>query len=102
MLWDEWSSFQNFRMTERRHAPRLRMRCAVSLWKPDDGTFTRTTTENLTPRGFFCLSEEPYQPGDELQATLEVPAQDWNGRYNSHLTLQCQVEVVRVKGRPPA
>ena len=56
-------------------------------------------TENLTCRGFFCLSGEPYLPGDELQAILEVPPSYWDGRPSGYLTLQCQVEVVRVKGR---
>jgi hypothetical protein len=75
------------------------VRYAVSLWKPSDGTFTRTLTENLTCRGFFCLSEEPYLPGDELQATLEMPSLYWSGGRRGCLTLQCQVEVVRIKCR---
>jgi hypothetical protein len=54
-------------------------------------------TDNLTCGGFFCLSGEVYLPGDELQATLELPAPRRNG-YGGHLTLQCQVEVVRIKG----
>jgi hypothetical protein len=86
-------------MIERRRLQRLQIRCAVSLWKPIDGTFTRTVTENLTCGGFFCLSREVYRPGDELQATLEVPAQYWNGRHDGCLTLQCQVEVVRIDDR---
>jgi hypothetical protein len=53
----------------------------------------------LTCHGFFCLSSEPYLPGDELQAILEVPASYWDGQPSGYLTLQCQVEVVRVKGR---
>jgi len=56
-------------------------------------------TENLTCRGFFCLSGEPYLPGDELQAILEVPAPYENGQPSGYLTLQCQVEVVRIKSR---
>lgn len=88
-------------MIERRDLPRLQARYAVSLWKPVDGTFTRTTTENLTSRGFFCRSAEQYQIGDELQATLELPALGWNGRPKGHLTLQCHVEVVRTGPQEP-
>jgi hypothetical protein len=87
-------------MIERRQLPRLQIRCGVSLWKPSDGTFTKTVTENLTCQGFFCLSAESYLPGDKLQATLEVPVPFWNSRHKGGLTLQCQVEVVRVDGRP--
>jgi hypothetical protein len=58
-------------------------------------------TENLTSHGFFCLSGEQYLPGDELQATLEVPAPHRYGLYNRWLTVQCQVQVVRHTGRQP-
>ncbi len=86
-------------MIERRRLPRLQLRCMVSLWKPSDGTFTRTLTENLTCRGFLCLSTEPYSPGDELQAILEVPASYWDGNPSGSVTLLCQVEVVRINSR---
>jgi hypothetical protein len=75
------------------------MRYAVSLWKPSDGTFTRTLTENLTSEGFFCVSNEPYRPGDQLEATLEVPTRPGSRWNRPGLALQCQVEVVRIKGR---
>ena len=87
-------------MTERRRADRVRLRCAVSLWKPGDGTVTHTETENLTSIGFFCLSSEEYLPGDELQATLEVPARIHKGRPTGSLLLRCQVEVVRMNSLP--
>jgi len=96
----EWGgTFQNLCMVERRRLQRLQIRCSVSLWKPSDGTFARTVTENLSSGGFFCILCEPYLPGDELHATLEVPAQEWNGRRQGCLTLQCQVEVVRIDDR---
>lgn len=86
-------------MIERRRLRRLQIRCSVSLWKPSDGTFTLTVTENLTSGGFFCLCREPYLPGDELQATLDVPSQYGKGKQEGRLTLQCQVEVVRIDER---
>ena len=79
--------FRDFRMSGRRHQP-VPLRCAVSLWKPSDGTFARTMTEHLTSSGFLCISKERYRPGDELEATLEVA---------SDIALQCQVEVVRTE-----
>jgi len=79
--------FRNFGMNgPRQHQP-VSVRCAVSLWKPSDGTFARTVTENLTASGFLCVSKESYRPGDKLEATLELP----------RLALQCQVEVVRME-----
>jgi hypothetical protein len=86
-------------MIDRQENDRVEMRYAVSLWKPSDGTFTRTLTESLTPEGFFCVSNQPYRPGDQLEATLEVPTRQGNRWNTPRLALQCQVEVVRVKGR---
>src|ERR1700722_11775836 len=86
-------------MIERRHLARLQMKCAVLLWNPGDGSFTRSITENLSCGGFSCLSGESYRPGDELEAMLEVPARYRNGRPKGFLTLQCRVEVVRTNGR---
>ncbi len=83
-------------MIERRRVQRLQMQCAVSLWKPSDGTFRRTVTENLTCRGFFCQAGAGYAVGDELQATLELLAPYLNGREGPCLILQCQAEVLRI------
>jgi hypothetical protein len=85
-------------MIERRRLPRLQIRCAVSLWKPSDGTFIRTVTDNLNSDGFSCLASKSYQPGDELQAILEVTLRIGNGRRKADLALQCRVEVVRTGG----
>ena len=87
-------------MTERRRLQRFRIRCPVSLWKPGDGTFTPTVTENLTCDSFYCLSDEEYSPGEQLEATLEVPAKMQRGAVRGALVLQCIVEVVRMDGSP--
>jgi hypothetical protein len=84
-------------MIDRRNHERIRLRCPVSLWKSTEGTFVRTETENLNCRGFFCYSTEPYLPGDDLQATVEVPERFRNDRGTGSLVLRCQVEVVRIE-----
>lgn len=83
-------------MDEGRKHKRVRMRCAVALWDPRKGHVTRTDTENLSCDGFYCVCSEPYAPGEELEASLEVPCRYWNGRPADCLILQCKVEVVRV------
>lgn len=85
-------------MTERRQLPRIPLRCPVQLWSPHDGTFTHSVTENLTGRGFFCLSEEPYSVGDELEATLELPTRGRPSNARGLLRLQCKVSVIRISG----
>ena len=87
-------------MTERRQTRRLQMQCGVLLWNPTDGTFTRTITEDLSCQGFSCQASDPYLAGEELQAILEIPSGSGNSRRQNMLTVQCQVEVVRIRNRP--
>jgi len=74
------------------------LRCAVDLWKPSEGLVTSTWTEDISSGGFYCMTAEPYLPGIELQATLEVPFRYRQGRGADCLVLQCQVEVLRAAG----
>jgi hypothetical protein len=89
-------------MIERRKLERLPLRCPVSLWRPTDGIFTRTMTENLSSDGFYCLSSEFFALGDELEARLEIPdqhpdhARPERGKMAA-LALQCRIEVVRAE-----
>jgi hypothetical protein len=84
-------------MIDRRKLRRIRLRCAIALWNPRDGSVTSTWTEDLSCRGFFCLSVEAYSIGDELQASLELPVQGLKVRRGmASLALQCQVVVLRV------
>jgi hypothetical protein len=85
------------RLTEQRQQKRLPLPYSVSLWRPSDGAFTRTKTENLSCQGFFCCSQEPYEMGDVLLATLEVRAPVEQGQKSACLVLHCTVEVVRVQ-----
>jgi hypothetical protein len=73
------------------------MQCVVSLWKPSDGTYRRTITENVTCRGFFCQAGAGYVVGDELQAVLDLSAPNLTGRGGPCLILQCRAEVLRIE-----
>ena len=84
------------RMNEIRRHKRVPIGCAVALWDPHEGSVARTSTENLSCDGFYCVCREPYAPGDKLEASLEVPCRYWGGRPADFLVLQCAVEVVRV------
>ena len=84
-------------MIDRRKLRRIRLRCAIALWNPRDGGINATWTEDLSCRGFFCLSVEAYSIGDELLASLELPGIGQKGRRGmASLVLQCQVVVLRV------
>jgi hypothetical protein len=83
-------------MGERRNYERIPLHCTVALWNPREGGVTSTTTEDLSSEGFYCLCEEPYAPGERLQATLEVPCTYWSSHRAGSLVLHCEVEVMRV------
>ncbi len=84
-------------MTDRRRVQRIHARWTVALWNPRDGAFTSTRTENLSCDGFFCFTVDPYSVGDELQASLKVPALGLKDRRGAtSFVLHCQVEVLRV------
>ena len=86
-------------MIERRRVQRLQMQCTVSLWKPSDGAYRRTVTENLTCRGFFWQAGAGYVFGDELQAGLELSLPNVTVRDGPSLILQCRSEVLRIEAQ---
>ncbi len=53
-----------------------------------------TITQDLSSRGFYCLSKKQFAVGDLLRCTLRIPTNDPGGR-ESHL--ECRVLVVRVE-----
>jgi len=83
-------------MDERRRQKRVGLRCHVTFWNPREGTVTKGHTEDISCDGFYGMCGEPYVPGDELQATVEIPCMRLNGHDPSCVVLQCKVEVIRV------
>jgi hypothetical protein len=56
-------------------------------------------TENLTSEGFYCVSKEPFQPGECLQCLIVIPAGSF-GNSESPIVLKCGVTVKRVDAIP--
>jgi len=83
-------------MEDRRRQKRVRLRCPVTFWDPREGTVTKGHTEDISCDGFYSMCDEPYVPGEELQATVEVPCMRLNGNDPSCVVLHCKVEVIRV------
>jgi hypothetical protein len=61
----------------------------------------QTETENISCEGFYFLCGNPYAPGDQLEATIQVPWRDVMRDDRHFLALQCRVEVVRIERPVP-
>ena len=79
---------------DRRHRRRVRLAYQIRLLRAGDGGGTETRTENITCDGFYCRTELPYSPGEQLDCELVIPGLG-NGNGYETLILRCRVEVVR-------
>lgn len=88
---------------DRRGAVRLDMACPVFLSKPGDHTAVVSKTENLSTKGFYCVSDRPFSPHETLNCELEIPSASPGHLPQVNLVLRAVVEVVRVvaKGLDP-
>jgi len=57
---------------------------------------SQSTTSNISPGGFYCLSRHPHAPGERMDCILSIPAYE-PARPIAVLCLQAQVELVRVE-----
>jgi len=81
-------------MLERREHARLKLRIPVLLSWEESKNPVRSETLDISSRGFYCTTKEPFAPGDRLRALLSIPA-----AYDpkvSDLYLDAEVEVMRV------
>lgn len=64
----------------------------------DDGVTVTAETDNLNIEGFYCISDEPFSPGDRLDCEILIPA---NGAasHSPNLVLRRLVRVLRVEIR---
>ena len=81
-------------MIERRKYERLPLRLPVRFIN-ERGSETCCFTENISSEGFYCVSPDPFVPGDLLEVQLLLPAHN-PGRDEKRVRLKCQAQVVRI------
>ncbi len=88
---------------DRRGAVRLDVSCPVFLSKPGETAAVVSKTENLSTKGFYCVSDRPFSPQETLDCELEIPSATSGQLPQVNLVLRAVVEVVRVvaKGMDP-
>src|SRR5579862_4195239 len=81
-------------MIERRKYERLPLRLPVRFIN-ERGSATCCFTENISSEGFYCVSPDPFMPGDLLDVELLLPAHNLD-RGEKRVRLVCQALVVRI------
>jgi PilZ domain len=80
----------------RRKHTRVPLKWPVRLIRQPGGPSVETTTENLSSEGLYCITSEPFKPGERLQCEILVPAESF-GVFETPLRLQCRVIITRVE-----
>jgi hypothetical protein len=88
---------------ERRGAVRLDIAYPVSLSRPGEVSAVAAKTDNMSSQGFYCVSERPFSPHEQLNCELVIPSGAPGRLPDGDLVLRGVVEVVRVvaKGTEP-
>ncbi len=83
---------------DRRQRERVNLRCQVQILG-DGGSAIHATTLNLSSRGFYCVADRSFTPGEQLQCLIGFspfgPAAE-----PVLASLVCVAEVVRAEQRP--
>ena len=83
---------------ERRKRKRVALHWPVRFYREPESPLIESTTENLTSNGFYCVSKEPFQLGEQLKCVIAIPAGAL-GYAERPVQLQCRVKVMRVENR---
>ena len=81
---------------ERRKRMRIALHWPVYLYRDQDTPTVESTTENLTSNGFYCVSKELFQLGEQLECVIAIPEGAF-GASAAPIRLQCRVKVMRVE-----
>ena len=81
--------------SEQRKTRRLTLRLPVLLDRRDGTVPVSGYTQNVSSKGFFCVCNEPFGPGDRLHALLSLPSLDRSEA--TPLRIHCEVEVVHTR-----
>ena len=80
--------------SERRRFPRVKLRLPVRLVPSNDVLPMETETVDISRDGFYCMTDEPFEPGARLHFVLLLPEARPAGA--SQVRLEGIVEVIRI------
>jgi len=80
---------------ERRKRKRVAVHWRVRLFEPMGNKSVKSTTENLSSEGFYCLSRRTFNIGERLRCEIVIPEAALG--FDDPIVLECQVTVRRVE-----
>src|SRR6266571_2071659 len=80
----------------RRKRRRVPVHWPVRLFRQAGKPLVESTTENLSSEGLYCITTEPFRPGERLQCVIVVTGESF-GYSESPILLECHVTVRRVE-----
>jgi hypothetical protein len=80
---------------ERRKRKRVAVHWLVRLFEPMGSKSVKSTTENLSSEGFYCLSRKPFKIGKRLRCEIVIPEAALG--LDGPIVLECHVTVRRVE-----
>jgi hypothetical protein len=83
---------------ERRKRKRIALHWPVYLYREEGDPSIESTTENLTSNGFYCVSNQAFQLGEQLKCVIAIPPGAF-GYSETPIRLQCRVKVMRVENQ---
>jgi hypothetical protein len=81
---------------ERRKRKRVALHWPVRLFRHPATQSVESVTDNLSSEGFYCVSREPFQPGERLKCVIVIHGGSV-GDLESAARLECHVTVMRVE-----
>ena len=81
---------------DRRRYPRLSHKWGIRLRQIDGQASARAETDNLSDNGMYCISDEPFSPGDRLECEFFAPG---TGSSAAEIVFRRRAIVVRLEVR---
>ena len=84
---------------ERRRRRRLRLQLPVHFHPAPGEAPIVSTTQDISSKGFLCLTSRTFDPGESLECTIDCPSNGF-GDSNRPFVILCRIKVVRCEHDP--
>jgi hypothetical protein len=85
-----WATYMPRSGQSRRH------QYPIVLYRPGEAARVETKTKYISREGFYCISEHPFSPHEQLECEVAIPRDQLDCSLEEHSLLRCRVEVIRV------
>lgn len=83
---------------DRRHRKRVALRWPLRLFRQGEKQSVKSTTENLSSEGLYCITRTAFKLGESLRCELALPGEILG--LPESIGLQCHITVKRVEMVP--